>query len=75
MLDTPIAGQYKAKENAYRENSNLGNLREENLAGSNAGRATSFTFQLAHNDAVVHGLNPADNMEISRASMAHKQRC
>jgi hypothetical protein len=47
MLDTPIAAQYKAKENAYRENFTLNEPREENLAGSTAGPATSFTFQIA----------------------------
>jgi hypothetical protein len=47
MLDTLIAAQYKTKENAYRENSDLSKPREENLAGSTGGWATSFTFQIA----------------------------
>jgi hypothetical protein len=46
MLDTPIAAQYKAKENAYRENSELNKPREENLVGSTAD-GDQLHFQIA----------------------------
>ncbi len=50
----------------------LGTPREENLAGSTAGRGAEAPPEWAHNDGVVHGLNPADDMEMSLAGMAHK---
>lgn len=57
MLDTPIAAQYKTKENAYRENSDLRKPREKTLLARALGGRPDSPSKLPHNDAVVHGLS------------------
>ena len=74
MLDTPIAGQYKAKE-TFTHKRNLGRRVKIILLARPLEEPPASPCKLVDNDAVVHGLNLADDMEIRRAGMAPKQRC
>jgi hypothetical protein len=77
LLDTLTAGQYKAKENAYRENSNLSKPREETLLARPLDGQLASPSQLPHphDDAAVRGLSLAYDTEMSRAGMAQKRWC
>jgi hypothetical protein len=74
LLDTLTAGQYKAKENAYRETSNLSKPREEILLARPLDGRLTLPSQLLrpHDDAAVRGLSLAYDTEMGRAGVAHK---